>query len=374
MNNLAVLLQLIRAPRLLSKLLKNRITRRYSYNHKMVYKRKLRLVVLITTRRCNLSCDMCMQDRDAHKKEDKNRLEMDHYNRILEDVRPWAPAIQLTGGEPLLYKDIVPLLEAVKKRNLFCIINTNGTMLRKYAADIVKLRIEKVSVSIEGGPAVHNRICHSNNAYESAISGIQTLAEEKKRQNSIYPFIDVKSVLTPANTGELEPVLRLYDTGWIQMIAFLHMWFVHASQVEAHKTLNTGIDYYSPPHIKIFKKDELKIAMSHVRELQKKYSKYPFVVFPEIPDRQMDDYYSDPVKVLHREKCIYPYETVRIFPGGDVAPCPEGMGARASLGNIHDKSIIEIVRGEKAREFLKKLDDSGGVWPICTRCCGFFRS
>ena len=203
MNHLAVLLQLLRAPRLLSKFLKNRITRHYPYNHKMVHKRKLQLVVLITTRRCNLSCEMCMQDRQAHKKPDKNRIEMGDYNKILEDIRPWNPAIQLTGGEPLLYKDIVPLLENIKKRNLFCIINTNGTMLRQYAADIVRLGIEKVSVSIEGGPETHNRICHSSNAYESAISGIRTLAEEKKRQNSIYPFIPGRS--GPGTTAPRQP-------------------------------------------------------------------------------------------------------------------------------------------------------------------------
>jgi MoaA/NifB/PqqE/SkfB family radical SAM enzyme len=374
MNHLAVLLQLLRAPRLLSKFLKNRITRRYPYNHKMVHKRKLQLVVLITTRRCNLSCEMCMQDRQAHKKPDKNRVEMGDYSKILEDIRPWNPAIQLTGGEPLLYKEIVPLLENIKKRNLFCIINTNGTMLRQYAVDIVRLGIEKVSVSIEGGPGTHNRICHSSNAYESAISGIRTLAEEKKKQNRIYPFIDVKSVITPANTGELEPVVQLYDTGWIQLVGFLHMWFVHDRQVDAHKKLDTGIDYYKPPDIKLFKGDELKDALKHVRQLQKKYNKYPFLVFPEIPDDQMAYYYSDPVKILHRKKCVYPYETVRIFPGGDVAPCPEGMGAKAILGNILDKSIIDIARGEKARAFLKRLDESAGVWPICTRCCGFFRS
>ncbi len=355
-----------------------------TYRSEMTPGRKLQLLVLIVTRRCNLRCRMCMQDHNAHLRQEKERIGLDEYKKLLDEVKGWSPVIQMTGGEPFIYREIDALIEMVKERNLVCMINTNGTMLQKHAGVIVDLGVEKVTVSIEGPPEVHNRICDFDRAYELALSGIQALAEAKKKRRSPYPFIDVKSVITPANAGRLEPVVKLLDTGWIQMVDFVHMWFLHPAQVEIHKKLNPGADYYPPHEFPLFKQEELAYAMKHIRELQRRYSHYPFIVFPDIPDDLMRSYYSDPAKRLYRNRCIYPYETARILPNGDVLACPEDIAAKAILGNIRDRtihdrtirdrSLTDVIQGEKAQDFLEKLDKSGGAWPICTRCCGIFRS
>jgi radical SAM protein with 4Fe4S-binding SPASM domain len=315
-----------------------------------------------------------MQDHNAHQQQERNRIGIDDYKKLLDEVAGWNPVIQMTGGEPFMYREIDALIETVKERNLFCMINTNGTMLKKHAELIVDLGVEKITVSIEGPPEIHNQICNFDKAYDLALSGIQAIVEEKKKRRSSYPFIDVKSVITPANVGQLESVVKLLDKGWIQMVDFVHMWFLHKSQVEIHEKLNTGVDYYIPHNFPLFAQDELKSATKHVRELQHRYSHFPFIVFPDIPDDLMQFYYSKPVKRLYRNRCIYPYETARILPNGDVLACPEDIAAKAILGNLRDRSLTEIIRGEEAQEFLRKLDKADGVWPICTRCCGLFRS
>lgn len=374
MRSLAIFYQLLHTPRVLWKVAKNRLSAKRTYNHQMVSGRKLQLLVLIVTRRCNLHCSMCMQNHDDHRKQETNRIDIDAYKKLLDEVKGWNPAIQITGGEPFMYSEIDTLIEAVKEKNLFCMINTNGTMLKKHAGLIVDSGVEKVTVSIEGPAEIHNQICNSDKVYEQALSGIQALAEEKKKKGRSYPFIDIKSVISPANNGHLESVVKLLETGWVQMVDFVHMWFLHTSQVEPHKKLNTGVDYYPPHNIPLFSENELEYAMKHIRKLQHRYRNSPFIVFPDIPDDLMKFYYSNPAKRLYRNRCIYPYETARVLPHGDVLACPEDIAAKAVLGNIRDKSLTDIIRGKKAQEFLAKLDRANGAWPICSRCCGIFRS
>lgn len=315
-----------------------------------------------------------MQNHDDHVKQETDRIGIEDYAELLDEAKEWKPAIQMTGGEPFMYRQIDDLLKLVKDRHLFCMINTNGTMLQRHAETIVSLGVEKLTVSIDGPPGVHNCIRGSDRAYDQAMAGIEALAREKARQRSAYPFIDVKSVITPANAGKLEPVVQLLDSGWIQMVDFVHMWFLHESQTRLHDKLNTGVPYYPPHSFPLFARDELKYAMKHIRDLQRRYKHRPFIVFPDIPDESMMFYYDEPSRPLYRNRCGYPYETARVLPNGDILACPEDIAAKAILGNLREESFTDIVRGQRACEFLKKLDAVDGAWPICTRCCGMFRS
>lgn len=373
-THLAIMLKLMHTPRVFLQIARNRIMTKRAYSHQMVSTRKLQTLVFITTRLCNLRCEMCFQAHNDHKKREENRIGIDDYRKVLDEVKDWKPVIQINGGEPFMYPDMPLLLEEIKKRNLFCMINTNGTLLKKHAELIVKLGVEKLAISVEGPPELHNKICNFDKAYNMTLAGIQAIAEEKKRQKSAYPMIHVKSVISPANVGQLEPVIKLYDTGWIQMVEFSNMWFLHESQVELHDKLHTGVDYHPPSTFPLFSKDDFRTAMEHVWDLQRRYDHLPFIVYPYVSEDLVDIYYEKPTKFLHKNHCLYPYQSARILPDGDVHACFEDLAAKAIIGNVRENSLTEIIRGEKAQEFLRKLDEAGGAWPICTRCCGIFRT
>jgi radical SAM protein with 4Fe4S-binding SPASM domain len=57
-----------------------------------------------------------------------------------------------------------------------------------------------------------------------------------------------------------------------------------------------------------------------------------------------------------------------IMPNGDVVPCRDYSDY--VVGNINDKSILEIYNGEGYRKFRGLLKNHGGLIPICARCCG----
>jgi len=80
------------------------------------------------TAMCNLACDGCYREneKNSHKpfKEIKRELDVFQQNRNTD-------CISIAGGDPLLYPDIVKLVEEIKARGIKPIINTNGKALTK---------------------------------------------------------------------------------------------------------------------------------------------------------------------------------------------------------------------------------------------------
>ena len=67
---------------------------------------------------------------------------------------------------------------------------TNGSLLSRYAADIVSLGIDVVVVSIDGARETHNLIRGASWSYDQAIEGIRALREEQKRQKKTHADCD----------------------------------------------------------------------------------------------------------------------------------------------------------------------------------------
>lgn len=76
------------------------------------------------TKRCNLKCRYCYPPGDEPS------LDAPAVLTLLEKIRPHSPAINFTGGEPLLYKDLPVLLKRAKELRFDPImLSTNGLLI-----------------------------------------------------------------------------------------------------------------------------------------------------------------------------------------------------------------------------------------------------
>jgi sulfatase maturation enzyme AslB (radical SAM superfamily) len=107
-------------------------------------------VVWEVTTRCNLNCIHCYASSvDSAQTE----LTTAEGKRFLDDVAAVGDIrmIVITGGEPLLRKDIFELVEYAGKLGLSIIFSTNGTLLTPdIAKDLVKLGVANFSISLDG--------------------------------------------------------------------------------------------------------------------------------------------------------------------------------------------------------------------------------
>jgi len=112
--------------------------------------------VFIRTSGCNLRCSWCDTPYTSWQPEGAE-LSLD---RILDEVKAHpAKHVVVTGGEPMIAPEIVPLTERLRARGLHITIETAGTVFQPVACDLMSIS-PKLSNSTPDGPwaAQHERL------------------------------------------------------------------------------------------------------------------------------------------------------------------------------------------------------------------------
>jgi AdoMet-dependent heme synthase len=135
-------------------------------------------VVWEVTTRCNLNCIHCYASSVAATEPELSTAEgkklLDDIARV-EEVR----MIVITGGEPLLRKDIFELVEYAGKLGFHIIFSTNGTLLTpQMARDLARLGVVNFSISLDGSTAeCHESIRRKSGCFQKAIDGVKAAAQ-----------------------------------------------------------------------------------------------------------------------------------------------------------------------------------------------------
>lgn len=162
-----------------------------------------RLIALELTRSCNLDCVHCRAS--ASKGSYPNELETQEIFKILEEISKLSkPVLILTGGEPLLRKDLLEIVRKAKDLGLKPVLATNGTLLtQKLALELKESGIARVSISLDGGTSeTHDSFRGVPGAFEGALKGIEILREVK------LPF-QINTTITSLNYKELPKIHQL---------------------------------------------------------------------------------------------------------------------------------------------------------------------
>ena len=116
------------------------------------FNREINYLRISVTDRCNLRCSYCMPAEGIPK---KKHTEIISYEDIIKVVRSAVGTginkIRITGGEPLVRKDIISLIEGIKSvpgvKEL--VLTTNGVLLEKRAEDLRKAGIDRINISLD---------------------------------------------------------------------------------------------------------------------------------------------------------------------------------------------------------------------------------
>ena len=158
------------------------------------YAAPFRTIQLHPTRRCNLCCKHCYSSSSPLLKE---QLDLEALKAFLIYAYDQGfNNISLSGGEPLLYKDLEALLQFTKKLGYNNTMATNGMLLGSDRNQALLQYIDLVAVSVDGPPALHDYIRGQKGAFEKMQKGVQVLQQHNK------PFGFIHTV-TPDSWKEL---------------------------------------------------------------------------------------------------------------------------------------------------------------------------
>jgi heme b synthase len=163
----------------------------------------LHMVAWELTRSCNLFCAHCRSSSTAGAYKDE--LSTEECFRLIDViVEIGKPVVILSGGEPLLRRDLFQIAGYAVEKGLRVVMGTNGTLITgDIAAKLKAVPVSRVAVSIDfPTDELQDKFRGQAGAFQAAASGIALL-----RQAGVE--VQINSTITRLNMKYLNELLDL---------------------------------------------------------------------------------------------------------------------------------------------------------------------
>jgi radical SAM protein with 4Fe4S-binding SPASM domain len=161
------------------------------------------------TYRCNLACEHCYLDAGgtplvaSENFADRSELGTEECFRVIDEIAAFAPECVtiLTGGEPLLRRDILDIVRRASERGLWVVVGTNGVSITENLAKrLAEAGARGLSLSLDAlDPDTHDRFRRVRGAWRNTVEGAAIL------NRTGLPFI-VQTTAGSHNIGELDAI------------------------------------------------------------------------------------------------------------------------------------------------------------------------
>src|SRR5687768_14821685 len=117
------------------------------------FNRRISYLRLSVTDRCDLRCSYCMPEKMQFLPR-KDVLSLEELHKLaLAFIDRGVTKIRLTGGEPLVRRDVIELVHALGRKLGDGLdeltLTTNGTRLSEFADDLAAAGVRRINVSLD---------------------------------------------------------------------------------------------------------------------------------------------------------------------------------------------------------------------------------
>jgi radical SAM protein with 4Fe4S-binding SPASM domain len=291
-------------------------------------------VQLEVTWRCNWHCVHCYQDDHSKQVLDLRRLE----SLFVEMADCGTMHVIVTGGEPLVRRDLFHVLRAIRSHRMGVTLYTNGQLVDSVMAQRLSQLIATAEISVLAGEeGIHDMLTQRKGSFRSALTAISEL----RRHN--IPVIVKTPLLKPA---------------------------LHTIKVLEEKMDLLGVEWHVDPEISRTYAGATGPLQYHLNyaELQNFFRE-----FPRFNPQQ--GYNADPG--VERGVCLAGRQYCFIDAEGNVYPCLNfksasdveekgGSVPRVKMGNILDRSFSSIWNDAKIAHEIRSA--SHRDFKTCARC------
>ena len=190
---------------------------------------------LSVTDRCDLRCTYCMPERMAFlpRAEVLGLGELDRLAAAF--IRKGVRKLRLTGGEPLVRKDVIKLVGGLARFLASgaldeLTLTTNGTRLAHHAADLARCGVRRINVSLDSlNPETYARITRGGRL-EQVVAGIDA---------AIAADLEVKINAVALRDDNLDDLVALAEWAHargaaLTVIEVMPMGSVEAERIDQH--------------------------------------------------------------------------------------------------------------------------------------------
>lgn len=171
------------------------------------FNRKIDYLRISVTDRCNLRCIYCLPPERIIHKSQKDILSFEEIIEIVKvAVDLGIDKIRLTGGEPLVRKDLVGLISLLNKIEGIKDISltTNGILLKEYALELKKAGLKRINISLDSLKKERYKFITRGGKLEDVLEAIR-----KSQEIGFSPLKINCLLLDDINGDEIADFLRL---------------------------------------------------------------------------------------------------------------------------------------------------------------------
>lgn len=259
------------------------------------------------TNKCNLKCLHCAASSDISK---LDLLSTEDMKKIIDKLtKVDSDSLILTGGEPLIRKDIKVLLTYIRE-NYKGTINmiTNGTMIDKEMALLLKECVNGVSISIDGYDEASTEFIRGKGVFDKVIKAVSYLKEVGYSKENII----LTMTGTEQNYNHREDFENLCES--------LNV----TGGVRQFSALGRGLDNFNNIGVKDYLSSSSNLDIESIRE-----------------------------SLECRIFCKAGIKKIMINELGEVYPCLLLSADKYKLGSILEQDIDDIFNSEIYNEFIK---------------------
>jgi radical SAM protein with 4Fe4S-binding SPASM domain len=300
------------------------------------------------TRKCNLKCSHCYIN--AAKTELRDELTTEEGKHLIDQLSEVSrPLLILSGGEPLLRADLYDLIRHGTSKGLRMGLGSNGSLIDDdIARNLKEAGVKTVSISIDSSiPEKHDEFRGVKGSWQKATQAIKAL-----KQNGV--LVQVNTTVTQQNHSEIDDIMSLAETLGVENF---HLFFLVPTG-RGRKLADISPAMYD---------DMIKSTFA-------KTGKHRLNVRPSCAPQFMriaKDMGLDMRQWVRG--CLAGLYYCRIYPNGDVTPCPY---LPIKLGNIREKTFSEIWFSSPVFKNLRDFNTLKGKCGACEHrnLCGGCRA
>ncbi|MFQ6050350.1 MAG: GTP 3',8-cyclase MoaA [Candidatus Hydrothermarchaeota archaeon] len=158
--------------------------------------RPIRSLRVSVTQRCNLNCIYCHREGESNTEEE---IELEDLLKFLKLVKEYKiRKMKISGGEPLLRKDLLEFIAESSGVFKEVSMTTNGTLLEDFAQDLKDCGLSRVNVSLD---TLRNEIYKKitgKDMLDKVLKGIEEAVD-----NDLNP-VKINMVVMSLNKDEIE--------------------------------------------------------------------------------------------------------------------------------------------------------------------------
>lgn len=307
---------------------------------------QLRSLFLEVTSRCNAKCEHCGSrcGEKIQKDEISKEKLMETLKEVAEHYDPKKILLCVTGGEPLLRKDLFEIMEYATSLGFHWGMTSNGILIdEKMVKKLVKANMKTVSISIDGLKETHESFRKIPGSFDKIIKGIKLMQKESS--------IEIVQVTSVANKKNFEQLEELYQ---LMLELGVKYWRVVNCDPIGRAKLN----------------DDILLSPAQYRKL------FDFIYEKRKEGKIVIDYGCSHYLGYNMEKEIRPNYFIcltglcigSILSNGDIFVCPNVERRKELIqGNINTDSFVEVWENKfKPFRHEKRTSNKG-----CERCSHF---